>query len=314
MIVVFDTNAYRDLSAGKTNAELISLMHDIVAKEKSIDYHGYMCTTVAMELMYHLQDNKLWKSYRSCINAAPAMYLHCGDNNSFRLLPLPETQIAKAFFDIDAVNSITTQKSIGSILYDLSQGEPGTVATKYNSELTKVHQFIANAERSLAEEMDKLLTVYDPNYKHDWNPFVNDDLRRSKYIADIHSPGFKIVTAKAMIIAVGMMLQSQGLIKEVPQYGRLDVAAKAYVQHYGVSLLFRERFFDHLAGGNFDITKNSRANYLWDEMILHFAGNSVNGESIMIVTTDGNMRKAIVDFDSTIPTMTLKEYLVHIGV
>lgn len=314
MIVVFDTNAYRDLVARKSFEESKALMNDIIAKETAMGYKTAMCTTVAMELMYHLQDNQLWNSYRSCINAAPVMYLHCGDAKSFRLLPLPEVQVAKMFYGIEVVSSITTQKTIGQIFYDLSQGDPGTVALKYSVEIAKAHQFIANAENSLAVEMDNLLAHYDPNYKHDWNPFVNDESSRRKYLNDIDSIGFEIVTAKAFITAVGMMLQSKKYIQKVPEYKDLDKQAVIYRLQYGASLLFRRRFFNHLAGGGFDITKNSRANYIWDEYILHFAGQSINNEPILLVTTDSNMRKAALDYNPNTPIMTLADYLNHIGV
>lgn len=314
MIVVFDTNAYRDLCAGKTLDETKALMNTILAKESAMGYKAFMCTTVAMELMYHLQDNQLWKSYRSCIKAAPVMYLHCGDSSNFRLLPLPEVQIAKKIYGVDATFSIATQQAIGGILFDLTQGDPGIVSLKYSNELAKAHQFIADAEQTLAVEMDNLLSYYDPNYKHDWNPFVNDESNRRKYLNMVNSEGFEEVTARAFIIAVGMMLESKNLISRVPDYKELEQASVVYRENYGASLLFRRRFFNHLAGGGFDITKNSRANYLWDEMILHFAGHSVNGDIILLVTSDGNMKQAALDYKSTTPIMTLAEYLKHIGI
>ena len=313
MIVVFDTNAYRDLGADKTAEETTDLVREIVKKEAENGIKAHMSTTVAMELMYHLQDDKLWHSYRSCIKAAPAMYAHCGDETQFRLLPLPEVQVAKTFYGVEAASSITTQKSIGSILYDLTQGDAGTVATKYNKELAQIHTFIIDAETNLATQMDQLLAAYDPNYQHDWNPFVNDESNRRKYLNMVDSDEFYTCTAKAFIIAVGVMLKSKGLISVVPEYGALDKEAEAYVNAYGASLLFRRRFFKYLANGGFDITKNSRANYMWDEQILHFAGQKVNREPVMIVTTDGNMRSAVNDYDATIPIKTLKDYLKFLG-
>ena len=313
MIVVFDTNAYRDLAANKTADETKTLTQTILEKEAQQGIKASMSTTVAMELMYHLQDNNMWKSYRSCIKSAPAMYLHCGDASSFRLLPLPEVQVAKTFYNVEATASIMTQQAVGQILFDLSQGDAGAVALKYSNELAKVHQFIEDAEQTLAQEMDNLLAYYDPNYKHDWNPFVKDEYNRRKYLNMVDSDEFLTTTAKAFIIAVGMMLKAKGVISKLPGYNDLDNAAELYVKNYGASLLFRRRFFKYLAGGGFDITKNSRANYMWDEQILHFAGHSVNGEKIMIVSTDGNMKAAANDFDSQIPFKTLNEYLAMLG-
>lgn len=313
MIVVFDTNAYRNLGAGRTAKETMTFVEEMLIKEESLGIKAHMSTTVAMELLYHLQDNTLWKSYRSCIKAAPAMYLHCGDDSQFRLLPLPEAQIAKTFYGIEASSSVMTQQAIGQILYELSKGDATTISAKYSIELAKVHTFIADADANLAMEMDSLLAVFAPNYKHDWYPFVNDESNRRKYLNMVDSNEFDTCTAKAFIIAVGMMLHSKGLIQRVPLYNELDNAAEIYVKNYGPSLLFRRRFFKYLAGGGFDITKNSRANYMWDEQILHFAGQTVNGEPILMVTTDGNMKAAIHDFDASIPAKTLDEYLVFLG-
>ena len=313
MIVVFDTNAYRDLSARKTSEEANDLMQAILVKESEKGYRAFMCTTVALELMYHLQDNTLWNSYRACIKAAPLMYKHCGDAISFRLLPLPEVQAAKMFYNVEATSSITTQKAVGQILFDLTQDNAGAVALKYSTELTKARQFITIGEQTLAKEIDKLLSYYDPNYKHDWNPFVNDESNRRKYLNMVDSDDFYLDTAKGFIMAVGMMLQAKGMITKVPDYNELDNDANFYIKNYGASLLFRRRFFKYLAGGGFDLTKDSRANYLWDEQILHFAGHTINGEKIMIVTTDAKMKAAVLDYDAKTQVKTLKEYLTMLG-
>lgn len=312
MIVIFDTNAYRDLSSRKQYSEVAELVDIIVAAEKSKGIRAFMCTTVALELMYHLSDPETWNSFRSCINAAPAMYLHCKENNSFRVLPLPEVQIAKAYFGIDNVKSITTQEAIGQIFYDLSTGNPKDIVKKHTANIKKAHDFIERAEHSIAYEVDQYLTYSDPNYKHDWNPFVNDQSNRDKYLNMIRSESFINTSSMTMLLAVAYYLQSSGVNCPVLTGENLIRALELYRNDYTVSLYFRRKFFEYAANGGFDITKNSRANYRWDEYILHNAGHSVNGEPIMIVTTDGNMISAMQQFSA--PCMTLDKYLSSLGI
>ena len=312
MIVLFDTNAYRDLSSRKTYDDVVKDINTIIEAEAKKDIKAFMSTTVALELMYHLSDPATWNSYRSCINAAPAMYLHCKENNSFRVLPLPEVQIAKAYFGVDNTKSISTQEAIGQIFYDLSTGDPNKVVQKHKANITKAHDFIVQAEAAIAEEVDKYLTYSDPNYKHDWNPFVNDQSNRTKYLNMIRSEDFLNTSAYCMLAAVAFYLNSVRLNVKMPEGEEQKHMIEIFKQDYSVALYFRQKFCEYAANGGFDVTKDSRANYRWDEYILHCAGHSVNGEPIMIVTTDGNMTTAMEKFN--VPHMSLVEYLNYIGV
>lgn len=312
MIVLFDTNAYRDLSSRKSYEDVVKDINTIIEAEGVKGIRAFMCTTVALELMYHLSDPATWNSYRSCINAAPAMYLHCKENKSFRVLPLPEVQIAKAYFGVDNTRSISTQEAIGQIFYDLSNGDPNLVVQKHKANIDKAHDFIVQAEAAIAEEVDRYLTASDPNYKHDWNPFVNDLSNRTKYLNMIRSEEFQNTSAYCMLAAVAIYLNSVGLNVHLPEGEEQKHILEVFCQDYSVALYFRQRFFEYAANGGFDITKDSRANYRWDEYILHCAGHSVNGEPIMIVTTDANMADAMQKFN--VPYMSLKDYLKYIGV
>lgn len=311
MIVVFDTNAYRDLSSRKEYSEVIERIKEIVDAERSKGIRAFMSTTVALELMYHLSDPNTWNSFRSCINAAPAMYLHCKENNSFRVLPLPEVQIAKAYFGVENAKSIATQEAIGQIFYDLSTGDPQDIVKNHTANITKAHDFIVNAERAIAYEVDQFLTNSDPNYQHDWNPFVNDQSSRDKYLNMIRSDDFLDISSFSMLAAVAFYLLSTGINVSIPKGKEFIEIIDLYRQDYAVSLYFRRRFFEFAANGGFDVTKDSRANYRWDEYILHNAGHSVNGEPIMIVTTDSNMITAMKKFNA--PCMKLAEYINYLG-
>lgn len=315
MIILFDTNAYRDLCSPKNSFDSKTVIDKICKAEQKKGYKAYMSTTVALELMYHLQDPKKWNSYRSCVKAAPAMYLHCKeDDNTFRLIPLPEVQIAQAYLGVDNQVSKNTQIGIGQIFYDLTVMTPESVLQKHAENIQRAHDFITQAEMAIACEVDMYLTLTDPNYTHDWNPFKNDESSRTKYLNLVRSEEFANNSAVAMIYAVADMLNRKNTQVALPTGQHLVNLIRMYKQDYAVSNLFRKRFFEYAANGGFNITQDSRANYRWDEFILQCAGHSINREQIMIVTSDTKMLSAITDTNSSYPCKRLVDYLLHIGI
>ena len=109
MYYVFDTNFYRTLAARRTAEDIRALMPRIREAEEKIGVKPMMCSIVAQELLSHLLDQG---GGTNCTNACIALYLHTGDRKEFRMIPLPEVQIAKMVFDIDWIQRIQTQESI----------------------------------------------------------------------------------------------------------------------------------------------------------------------------------------------------------
>lgn len=56
-----------------------------------------------------------------------------------------------------------------------------------------------------------------------------------------------------------------------------------------------ENFCEKLDDPKFDVTKQERINQVWDQRILHVANQTINGEGILLVTSDKEMTKAVTE-------------------
>lgn len=307
MRVVFDTNAYRNFVSGKPLCQIQKEITDIVQKEKAHGNIAHMSTTVAMEIISHLKDNEEEFSYKSCIKAVQALYYHCGDENMFRLAPLPETQLAMEFFGVENVKSIKTQTKVGQILYQIAKTPDKKTIGIYDSEIQQVIDFIHNAEKNLIVQVEAMAKAIDPTY-YDWTLFRGDLSKRTKYLNEVKSENFFLMTSLAMLTAVCYDLVGQGV--ELREYTREEIKAhaEAYMQRYAASLELRRYWMLQLPG-HFDMTKKSRANFIWDEKILHLIDHTIGGDSILIVTADDKMHECAKKVNPAANIVKLDEYL-----
>lgn len=312
MIVTFDTNAYRNLVSHTSLKDAKSKIQKIKILESKKNIKPMMCTTVAMELLSHLADVPGTRSYNSCLNASQVMYIHCGNSSNFRLLPQPETQIAYEYFNIQHQKFIDTQTAIGQILYAISQNPCEGTVNQYNNDIRNIKQFITDAEQKLITEVEEMCKTLDSTFSFsNWTLFNNDDAKRKQYLKYINSEAFQIHTASAYLAALACKLETEGYIINLSS-NQINAQIKSYIQSYQTSLNFRAWFFSQLVNGQFDLNSNSRTNFLWDELILHFIGHKCNGEDILLVTSDKKMNEATKRINPNALIKTYEEYLDYI--
>ena len=94
----------------------------------------------------------------------------------------------------------------------------------------------------------------------------------------------------------------------------LKVLIQVYISSYQAALSIRRFFFEQLTNPGFDLTTNSRANFLWDEQILFFVGHQCSGEKVLLVTSDKKMLNAAVQTGYASDVMSLSDYKVFLGI
>jgi len=313
MIVTFDTNAYRKLIEDVRWAKITPLVDKLVELESQKGYTSMIGNIAASELLSHLVDDVNSIDYHSCLKACTAMYKHCGNDMSYRMLPAPQTQIALEYFGAINNKAIQDQKTLASLLYLISKA-PGqdTIKSEFAS-FQSVKNHIVNSEKCLIDEVQNLCKTIDSNYS-DWKLFVCDNKKRKEYLKFIRSTRFKDQTARAMLCAVYMQLVQQGI--QVPQLSTSGIAnmSDTFQKSYATALSLRQFFFEQIGNAQgFNLSTKSRANYMWDEQILYFVGHQVNGENIVLVTSDSNMLKAAKNVGLSDSVISLEKYLDDIG-
>ncbi len=310
MIVVFDTNAYRDLVSQVPIEEVESLMNRLLQLEQAHNIQAMMCSITAEEILGHLLDDEQTRTYKSCIKATKAMYMHCGDEKQFRVVPSPQTQIASEYFGVHSHKFENTQIALGQLAFFISKDLTKANVNANILQLTKVKQHLLASEQELADAVLQMGKKIDPNYI-DWNLFKGDESMRTKYLNYVRSELFRKEVAAGVLCAIAINLDAEGLIT-MPTSEQVDNMIKTYMKSYEASLNMQQYFYELVLQPDFDIATNSHANFLWDIQILHLVNHSINNEDILLVTSDKAMlrqaNKAIED-----KVMDFNEYRKYIG-
>ena len=147
----------------------------------------------------------------------------------------------------------------------------------------------------------------DPSYS-DWTLFKDDESNRTKWLNFVRSDSFKLQTAFAFLVALCYDLVNQGAQLKTISDNDIKTQVDQYMTSYAAPLELRKYWMEQLVG-HFDLTKNSRANFLWDERILHQAGHTIDGVPIMLVTTDSKMKECALKVMPSCEIVTFADYL-----
>lgn len=315
MIVTGDTNFYRKIVEEisiKDMWKVDAIVRELTMAERKMGIRAMMGSIVASELLSHLLDAPKSRDYRSCLKASKVMYGHCEvDENTFNLLPSPQTQIAKEYFGKINQLAINTQQTLGGVMSKIAKKPNGKTIIKFSSELTQVKNHIQSTEQCLINEVLGMCKQIDPNYT-DWHLFVGDKKKRAAYLSFIRSQAFKDQTACAMLVAVNMQLTQQGLLPPKPVVTQNMV--NTFVSSYQVALSLREFFFSQFLNPGFNLSTKSRANFLWDEQILYFVGKQVENEDIILLTSDNKMCDAAQNCGVRNKVMKYDEYIAYLRI
>lgn len=310
MKVIFDTNAYRDLVSQIPISDVESLMLRLLQLERSKGIEAMMCSITAEEILGHLLDDEQTRTYKACIKATKAMYMHCGDEYQFRVVPSPQTQIALEYFGVRSPRFEETQLALGQLAYRISQDLTKANVAANEGQLKLVKQHLQSSEQDLASAVLDMGRKIDPSYT-DWNLFKGNQSMRAKYLNYVRSQSFRIEVAAGMLSAIGINLECEGLIT-TPSPQQLNDMIQKYLHSYEVALNMQQLFYELVLQPDFDITRGSHANYLWDTQILHIVGHTISGEDLLLVTSDQAMIRQ-ADKSIANKVMNLDEYKAFIG-
>jgi len=316
MFITCDTNFYRNLVENIDYKDLVTLdsvINCLLDAEASKGIKAMMGTISSCEILSHLLDDESTRGFKSCIKASRVLYHHCKENDSsYRLLPSPQTQIAYEYFGFQNQIAIKTQQSVGYIFSELAKDTSSATIIKYKAELEQVKKHISETEKCLIKEIQQYCKSIDPNYI-DWNLFVGDKKNRNKFLSNIRSIAFDNTTALAMLLAVYQQIKSQGFHTQYTQV-QVERMVKNYVSNYKTSIELRRFFWEQLLNPGFDLTKKSRANFLWDEQILHFVNHKLGNDNIVLITSDQKMVDAAQHCGCKNSIMKYDEYINYLGI
>ena len=275
MFVVFDTNTYRSLVNGLTGQEALDRIAKIKEKEAAKGVRSLISSTVASELITHVLDGGRFEGEGDCTKALRVMYDHCGDSKEYGIVPSPEVQLAKELFSKEDRTGIQTEKAIVEIVYQLyvSPSEETVETLRQNIESIAKHN--EEVERMMAGFLVKLAKI--------WRTSESSEIEKMNQIRDIQS------LALISSIATKINYEYQKSDNYFELYKIFETSLKLYQERYPVPLQMMVDFCKKLPNEKFIPDKPERVNQVWDQRILHVAGQSIQQQPIILVTNDQAM-------------------------
>lgn len=309
--VIFDTNAYRYLSTGRTFDEIDKLIEKVKYREQKNHIETLISPIVAKELLAHVA-NKKDPSFDKCLKAIKALYLHSGNDEEYKMIASPELLISKAFFDKTIPAKIETNKAIGQIIYHLATNPSDHVFTKFQRNLNLNYEHVVSSENEFAQAMKQFLTVLDPN-ADDWKVFVGNDAGRTKALERIRSVQASKEIALGYLFLVYQLLVVSGEIPVLPNKEILDRADK-FIEIFPEPIALYKVVMENLVNSEFNLFENSRANFVWDIHLMFNVGkHSIGDSKLIFVTSDKAMITTAMGENAQYTILTFDEYMAFLG-
>ena len=298
MFVVFDTNSYRTFVNGLTGEEALDKIAKFKEQEVAKEVKSLISSTVASELISHILDGGRFEKDGDCTKALRVMYSHCGDNSEYGIVPSPEVQLAKELFNKVDSRGIQTEKAIAEIAYQLYVSPTESTVETLRPNIESIAQHNMEVEVMMAKFLVELAKT--------WRTSKDSDVVKATQIKDVQS----IALISSIAEKVGISELKSENYYELQKF--FSPYIQIYKERYPVPLQMMVDFCKKLSHENFIPDKPERINQVWDQRILHVAGQRIDEQAIILVTNDKAMLEAARNSEAPITSATpdLRKYKV----
>jgi len=309
--VIFDTNAYRYLVTDKSFYEVDKVVEKLKSKEQQRGIESLISPIVAKELLAHVAD-KNDPAFQKCLNAIKAMYLHNGDENSYRIIASPEMLIAKSFFNETIPAKEETNKALIQIAFHLAKKPSKYVFKKFQRNLNLNRDHVLESENFYAQSLWQLIKKVDP-IALGWKIFANDPKKRQEALTNIRSENTSLELAAGLIITVYKLLLETGKEIEISYENLYDMSTE-FIKIFPEYIALYKHVLENLVNSEFNILENNRSNFLWDtQLMLNIGNHSIEGQKLYFVTADKAIISTAIGENAKYTILTYNEYLEYIN-
>jgi|GEM_PF-969734 len=309
-IVIFDSNAYRHFTSGKSLSQIETDIQKVLELEKENNLISLINPIVLYELLAHLAD-PADSAYDRCLKAVKALYLHNGDRSEFRTLVDPELMLCYSFFQKTIKSREDTVTAIGQIASAFSANTTVDTTEKYKDKLEKIRDHVYQTEINFATDMQNAIRKLDPSSTN-WQLFVNDPKKREEYISYLRSETFPLHVGVGMMMRIYLLLVEHGLETFDPSIN-LVPRAKQFATQFNASIELYKEVYMRLIGSDYNLFDDSRVNFIWDiHLMLSVGDQKIQTSQVNFVTHDKAILKAAEVAGHKYKILTLTDYLEYI--
>ncbi len=310
--VFFDTNAYRSLVRGLTEAEVINNFTNIVDKEKKLNLKGSLIPVVMIELMSHLSD-KTDPHFNECYNALNASYIHTkNENGTYNVLLDFDANLCSILFDIESEHLKEESKKVfycyKQIISKKSQNLTEKDFSNFNQYKLNINKLkndfkiilknvLLGNERDEVVENNILLTELPGGQEKSETRNVKIEL-----IEDIKNNSVNFKIAKQQVERAYRFIKV-----DIKDEIKLEKEIELTIEYFLPMFTYMESLLKRIVGNakiNFENPK-FRNSYL-DFYILYVVNKL---DDALLITNDKHMINAVVESGYKERVMTTNEYL-----
>ncbi len=308
-IVIFDTNAYRNIATDKDVKDIETAVLHFKQLEQKNQIVSLMHPIVIKELLYHVAGERNSLHYL-CVKALKAMFFHCGDNVRFGVLADFDLQISRFFFKVIDPNRERIDTQLGEIVCALGLKDTDHVLKRYQYNLKQIRAQIKETEDFFKNQLKGFIKKIDPN-ADSWSILQNDANKRKKAIEYFKSEQIEKEISLGYISMAYQNLLSKGLIPTESNESLLK-KGEVFREIFQAPIQLYKSLLQKFVQPEFDMDSKSRENFVWDIHIMFTIGDHVVSGTISqlyLITSDNEMINAAKNAGFLSKVFSYPEYI-----
>lgn len=311
-IVIFDTNAYRYLTQGKSFDQVEKTIRKFKEKEAEKGIVALMNSIVVEELLAHVAEPSD-SSHEICVNALKGLYLHCGNNESFSMFPDIDVLIAKLLFNYEMPERVEQQETLGHLAYLIAKEETSKVLRKFPHQFKQVKRHVNETEELFVSATKEMIKAYNKT-ECDSELFPDNPEMKKKIKDHINSTSVSMEIGLAWVFETIQRITNQP-IPLTPEYIKsAQTKYSKFIEDFCAPIeLWKEVLRRHIYS-DFNMSNNNRANFVWDiHLMFSVTKLSMQGSKVYFVTADKAILNAAEKCGLNLSILTFDEYIEYLN-
>jgi len=315
-VIIFDTNAYRKITAKTTLTDCRAKALRLRQCEQASRVFVLASPTVIWELAAHLADSKD-PGFEHCLNSLVVLGEHAVNPNKpqggINLFPDADSTVCHELFHLLPPKHEQGIQNLGSLVKYIVKNAPNITDLTARKNINQIATNVAATEQQWLRLMQTVLVHCDPNVAKKFFGNTSDSKVRKQVRDFFASRVFMNMWAKFMVeihaAKVGKTISSSDELRD-----KVKAMLEAFpVPFHLMSVLLRKMAVDK--SFNLSSPNKKRWNFVWDSQLAFSIGLSheIAGSPVFFVTGDGEVREAAKAARCDNRVLSLDDYLRSIG-
>jgi hypothetical protein len=314
-IIIFDTNAYRELARGSL-ADCRARAVQLREREQTCSVFVLATPIVIWELTAHLTD-PADAAFNSCLKSLAMLGEHAVDpskpEDGINLFPDADSTVCRELFRLIPAGNEKATRSLAGFVKDIVKHAPDLSDAKVQEHIKQIATHVEATEQQWLKSMEGVLDACDPKAAKQFFGDLKDGELRKQVRDFFASQIFVDMWAKFMVESharkVGQRIPTGEDLKE-----KIKVMLAAFPVPFHLMSVLLQKIAMH-KDFKLDNPERKRWNFVWDSQLTFSVGpdHKIGGFPIYFVTGDAEFLEAAIAAKCDDRVLSLKDYLASLG-